>query len=383
LIFSNPFLFNENIAEDVEFQEAPSLKRKKTVTWADGEEVEEQYDDDDDADDMELDDKEGFQAFKAMDALFADLKESIVSDNAQDTSVFKAEVEPLTSEQLNARRSDRFMELEDAYETEFWSLANELLLRSWSFGKDNPDEATRTTRSRSKFADIAKDPEIAKALLEGGIQAAWQAATASTAASKPTRDAAAAASAEGGPSSLPTEDEISELVMYLPRPDGDQIEIFRKHVVRMREKFLRKMYFFTRLEASAAAATSRELDRRGAVAALCGTNARYFLRRTAIVIGRGADSGADVDLTSEGGDAAAKTVSRQQAQVFLDTDGKFKLRCIGRRAMSVNGMSLNKGQITLLPHLSLIRVGPLAVMFVVNNEAVDRLIKRSAALAVS
>ena len=48
MIFYNPFLFNKNIAEDVEFQEAPSLKRKKTVTWADGDEVEEHYDDDDD-----------------------------------------------------------------------------------------------------------------------------------------------------------------------------------------------------------------------------------------------------------------------------------------------------------------------------------------------
>jgi hypothetical protein len=331
---------------------------------------------------MEVDAKEGLQAFKAMDALFADLKESHLSDSAQDTSVFKSEVEPLTTEQLNARRSDRFMELEDAYETEFWSLANELLLRSWSFGKDNPEEATRTTtRSRSKFADIGKDPEIVKALLEGGIQAAWQAATATTSANKPTtRDAK---NAKEAPPSLPNEDDISELIMYLPRPDEDQIETFRKHVVRMREKFLRKMSFFTRLEASAAAATSRELDRRGAVSALCGTNARYFLRRTAIAIGRGADSGVDVDLTGEGGDAAAKTVSRQQAQVFLDTDGKFKLRCIGRRAMSVNGQSLSKGQITLLPHLSLIRVGPLALLFVVNNEAVDRIMKRSAALVVS
>jgi FHA domain len=373
----------------LELQEAPSLKRKKTVTWADGEEVEEEEYDDDDAEDMEWDDKEGLAAFKAMDALFADLKESNLSDSAQDTSVFKSEVEPLTTEQLNARRSDRFMELEDAYETEFWSLANELLLRSWSYGKENPEEeATRTTtRSRSKYADIGKDPEIAKALLEGGIQAAWQAATTATALTnnnKPTtRDAQKFTSATEGPLSLPTEDEISELIMYLPRPDEDQIETFRKHVVRMREKFLRKMCFFTRLEASAAAATSRELDRRGAVAALCGTNARYFLRRTAITIGRGVDSGVDVDLTGEGGEAAAKTVSRQQAQVFLDADGKFKIRCIGRRAMSVNGQSLNKGEIALLSHLSLVRVGPMALMFVVNNEAVDRLMKRSAALIVS
>jgi len=374
----------QHFADAMHFQEeAPSLtlKRKKTVTWADGEEVEEEYDDDD-AEEMEWDDKDGLAAFKAVDALFADLKESNLSDGAQDTSVFKSEVEPLTSEQLNARRSDRFLELEDAYETEFWSLANELLLRSWSFGKENPEEAVRTTRSRSKFADIGKDPEIAKALLEGGIQAAWQAASSIATTNKPTtRDAHKTASE--GPPSLPTEDETSELIMYLPRPEEDQIQTFKKHVVRMREKFLRKMSFFTRLEASAAAASSRELDRRGAVAALCGTNARYLLRRTAVTIGRGADSGVDVDLTGEGGDAAAKTVSRQQAQVFLDADGRFKVRCTGRRLMSVNGQSLIKGQITLLPHLSLIRIGPLALMFVVNNEAVDRLMKRSAALTVS
>ena len=338
-----------------------------------------------------MSDEDPSTALQPSDPLFADIKASNFSYSAMDTSfetgVKGSTLEPLTTEELIARRSDRFMQLENAYEAEFWSLANELLVRSWSFGKDNRDEVTRTTRSRSKYADIGEDPEIAKALLDGGIQAAWETATAkitNKAVGTTTADAAATATGTGGEGAmLPTDDEISEFIMYLPRPDEEQIDTFRKHVVRMREKFLRKLYFFTRVEASAAAATSRELERHGAIAALCGINARYFIRRTAVTIGRGADSLVDVDLSGEGSEAAAKTVSRQQAQLFLDTDGQFKIRCIGRRLMSVNGQSLTKGQVAVLINQSLIRVGPLALMFVVNNEAVERIMKRSEALIVS
>ena len=82
----------------------------------------------------------------------------------------------------------------------------------------------------------------------------------------------------------------------------------------------------------------------------------------------------DVDLSLEGN---AQQVSRQQAQIFAEADGVFMLRCLGRRAMLVNGRELAQGQHVALPHLSLLRVGPLSLLFVANRAAVQRLRHRT------
>ena len=51
--------------------------------------------------------------------------------------------------------------------------------------------------------------------------------------------------------------------------------------------------------------------------------------------------------------------------------------------MNVNGQPVRKGEVAVLPHLSLLRVGSLALLFVVNKEALDRIEKRSAALVLA
>lgn len=369
--------FYSVFADDIEaeLQEAPSLKRKKTVTWADGEEGEEMYEE---GDVLQLRGQEAQEPVamqvEGVDDLFTDLREAALREQA---AVPKSEGDALSTDQLHSRRAERCLELEGAYETEFWALADELLVRAWTFGKEHAEEDSRKTRSRSKYADISKDPTVAAALEESGVQGAWVAANASIAQNNND--------APPSTSSLPTEDELAEFILYLRRPEEtDKLEALRRRTVERREQFLGRLSLVSRLEASASAATSRELDRRGAVAALCGSQARYFLRRTAITIGRGGDSGIDVDLGAEcGGAMEAKAVSRQQAELFLDVDGIFKVRCLGRRSISVNGEIMNKGQVAVLPHLSLVRIGPVALLFVVNKEAMDRLSKRSAAMVVS
>lgn len=370
----DPSLFVRPREDDIEaeLQEAPSLKRKKTVTWADGEEGEEAHEGDLPHRLVQQAQEPVAMQVEGVDDLFTDLREAALREQAP---VPKSEGEALSTDQLHARRGERCLELEAVYESEFWALADELLVRSWTFGKDHSVEGSRTTRSRSKYAEISKDPTVAAALEESGVQGAWVATNASIAQSDPASPT----------SSLPSEDELAEFILYLRRPeDSEKIESLRRRAVQRREKFLGGLSLVARLEASASAATSRELDRRGAVAALCGSQARYFLRRTAITVGRGGDPGIDVDLGAECGEAGeAKAVSRQQAELFLDADGRFKVRCLGRRVMSVNGESVNKGQVAVLPHLSLVRIGPVALLFVVNKEAMDRLSKRSAAMVVS
>ena len=55
-----------------------------------------------------------------------------------------------------------------------------------------------------------------------------------------------------------------------------------------------------------------------------------------------------MDLALEGG-AAAQRVSRHQAQLWLEADGGFRLRCTGRRPMWVNGRRVEQGQAAPLP----------------------------------
>ena len=137
-----------------------------------------------------------------------------------------------------------------------------------------------------------------------------------------------------------------------------------------------------RLEQGSLGATCRELDRFGALGALCGRRGRYLLRKAAVLLGRGTESQGkvDVDLSAEG---HAQTVSRRQAQLFLHPGGGgYALRCTGRRSMAVNGAVLRRGDVAPLPHLSLLQVGGLSLLFLENRAATARLLKRSAALTV-
>ena len=83
----------------------------------------------------------------------------------------------------------------------------------------------------------------------------------------------------------------------------------------------------------------------------------------------------DIDLAAE---ADASKVSRQQAQLSLHADGVFRLCNVGRRTVFVNGKPLGRFDSTRLEHLSLIDVGNIQLLFMLNQLAVGRLVTRSA-----
>jgi hypothetical protein len=87
----------------------------------------------------------------------------------------------------------------------------------------------------------------------------------------------------------------------------------------------------------------------------------------------------DVDLSLEAAEGgAAQRVSRQQAQLWLEPDGGWRLRCTGRRTLLVNGVRLTRGQTALLPSLSQIQAGGVSLLFVANSAAAARAAARSA-----
>lgn len=108
---------------------------------------------------------------------------------------------------------------------------------------------------------------------------------------------------------------------------------------------------------------------------MCGRAGRYLVRRAAASIGRSSDSKGDVDIDLAKEGPAAK-VSRLQAQLQLGADGAFTITNVGRRGIAVNGAHLARGEGAPLPHLSLLEVGGLQLLFMVNGLAVSRALAR-------
>ena len=171
----------------------------------------------------------------------------------------------------------------------------------------------------------------------------------------------------------------------------------------------------------AAASTARELDERGALAALCARGCRFLIRSPAVALGRAPGAAAaaadgetlaalgplvpgaaaaaeaaaaegpelrllralDADLSQAGaGEADARRVSRQQARVELGADGRWGLTATGRRALAVDGARLARGERCELRHLSLVEAGGVRMLFVVNARAVRRAMARSELLGL-
>ncbi|CAG9461540.1 unnamed protein product [Pedinophyceae sp. YPF-701] len=129
------------------------------------------------------------------------------------------------------------------------------------------------------------------------------------------------------------------------------------------------------LEHAAAAATACELDGPAALGALCGARGRYLIRRAAVSVGRSTKAKpVDVDLSAEPG---AKQVSREHAHVALCEGGSFAIENLGRHPLRVNGREVGSGRVAALPHLSLVEVGDVPLLFVANAHARARIVRRA------
>lgn len=131
------------------------------------------------------------------------------------------------------------------------------------------------------------------------------------------------------------------------------------------------------VEALASALAAEDLDDADALACLCSAKVRYLIKRYAVTIGRDSASkgSVDVDLSLEGD---AGQVSRQQAQLALCESGCWRIRAVGRQGMNVDGRALQQGECCELQHLSLIEVGPLQLLFLLNPVAARRMVERAA-----
>lgn len=360
---------------DPNFEETgePQTKRKKTVTWAD-----------DDAMDVDIQEREVAEILMSDDALFKELDIQGALDLAAQHQhptpdlVSSADLtnDNLTLSQLRERRLQRLAYLEEIYTAEVWAVADEMLLQRWVANLDNledserqPDSHQASCTSDSDFGNVSRNDVLTK-IVEGGVRAAWLAISEKEVSNR-TID--------------PTmvENLYEFVTNTLPLADNkEQVHTFQQHVVKRREAFVRKLTVLRRLEQSATAALARELDGAHAVAALCTKNSRYLLRKTAVTVGclSGANAangqGIDVNLSEEG-PVAAGLPSRQFAQIFINADGAWSIKVVGRQKISLNGTLLENEKTHPLPHMSLLVIGPISLLFVINTNASQRIAKAS------
>jgi hypothetical protein len=228
----------------------------------------------------------------------------------------------------------------------------------------------KSTEKGIEFSD-ADVSNIVSDITKGGFKLAWN--NSITSAMKRHANA-----------TLPAPEEIEQIICTLPTLTEPEAKQLQNYMTTQRAHFIKNLSKIGRLESSAAAALARELNAYNAVAALCGRSTRYLLRRTAVLLGRASAPGTaavDVDLSTEAV-GAEKAVSREQAHLFLDIDNVFKIRCLGRRSLFVNGEEVKQGFVAAMPHLSLVKAGPVVLLFVVNRLALDRIQRRTNALNV-
>lgn len=116
-----------------------------------------------------------------------------------------------------------------------------------------------------------------------------------------------------------------------------------------------------RAEQSSLASLSREMKERGAIAALCGMHKTFFIRNHSVTLGR---RDADIDISDEASLLECeRSISRLQCRIFLD-DGGFRLMNCGKRAVSVDGLTLGEGEQVALGPLSLVSVAAVSFIFV-------------------
>jgi hypothetical protein len=150
-----------------------------------------------------------------------------------------------------------------------------------------------------------------------------------------------------------------------------------KQMQQQMQRSQQQLSNLTHAEALASALAAEDLDDADALACLCSAKVRYLVKRFAVTIGRDSQSkgSVDVDLSHEGD---AGEVSRQQAQLAMIESGCWRLRVVGRQGMCVDGRVLQQGETAEVQHLSLIEVGRLQLLLLLNPVAARRMAERAA-----
>lgn len=82
----------------------------------------------------------------------------------------------------------------------------------------------------------------------------------------------------------------------------------------------------------------------------------------------------DIDLSEASCD---RKVSRRQAYLMMQGDGQWVVTNLGRKPLRVDGKAMQRYQQASIQQGSVLEVGELELLFLVNTAAVERVLRRT------
>ncbi|CAM8938400.1 unnamed protein product [Rhodiola kirilowii] len=167
---------------------------------------------------------------------------------------------------------------------------------------------------------------------------------------------------------IPHYSDVEEMVLEMDLGPVDQDIELKEKVSKYQSQDAMKAII--RLEQAAHSYMHRAIARRGALAVIYGRSSKHYIKKSEVLVGRETDdSHVDIDLGAEG---CAQKVSRRQAVIKLEADGKFYIKNIGKRSIYKNNLEVATGQIVRLQSGNLIEIRRMTFIFEDNPSCVRR-----------
>ncbi|CAM8895215.1 unnamed protein product [Rhodiola kirilowii] len=158
---------------------------------------------------------------------------------------------------------------------------------------------------------------------------------------------------------IPYYSDVEEMVLEMDLDPVEQDIKLKEKVLKYQSNDAKKTII--RLEQAAHSYMQRAIARQGALAVIYGRNSKHYIKKFEVLLGRGTDdSHVDIDLGAEG---RAQKVSRRQAVIKLEADGKFYIKNIGKRSIYKNNNEVATGQIARLESGNFIEIRRIAFIF--------------------
>nr|XP_009858851.1 microspherule protein 1-like [Ciona intestinalis] len=166
------------------------------------------------------------------------------------------------------------------------------------------------------------------------------------------------------------EDMLDDQELSAPRDEAVDHEMRisdrkqKREIKQLEEEIPRWEY----LVSSVTGVPTQELDQH-TVAVLRGRLVRYLMRSKEITIGRSTEFvTVDIDLSLEG---PASKISRRQGTIKMKSNGDFVFANEGKRPMFIDGKAIQTGSKAKLFHESVLEIGLLRFVFLINQNLVN------------
>ncbi|XVF73849.1 hypothetical protein PTKIN_Ptkin13bG0014400 [Pterospermum kingtungense] len=166
---------------------------------------------------------------------------------------------------------------------------------------------------------------------------------------------------------VPCFSDIEAMILDMDLDPDDQ-DLCDQEVARYQHEDAKRAII--RLEQASHSYMQRAIASHGAFAVLYGRHSKHYIKKPEILLGRTTeDFIVDIDLGREG---CANKVSRRQAIIYMEGDGSFRLKNLGKCSVSINSKEVAPGQSLSLNSNCLIEIRGMPFIFETNQTCVKQ-----------